>query len=123
MEYAASDADFYALFERWQTDKQAIIDKYLYIWEDLIMREKEIDVRAMKDVCRYVAVNVYVNGIRLGYIIPELEVYMSEHYDPHADNIVSMFALEDLPLLQDTLPDVPMDFDLTIHPDEIEAIM
>ena len=26
-------------------------------------------------------------------------------------------------MLQDTLPDVPMEFDLTIHPDEIQAIM
>ena len=34
-----------------------------------------------------------------------------------------MFALDELPMLQDTLPEVPMDFDLTIHPDEIEAIM
>ena len=34
-----------------------------------------------------------------------------------------MFALDELPMLQDTLPDVPMDFDLTIHPEEIEAIM
>jgi len=48
---------------------------------------------------------------------------MYEHYDPHADNIISMFALDELPMLQDTLPDVPMDFDLTIHPEEIEAIM
>ena len=48
---------------------------------------------------------------------------MYEHYDPHADNIISMFALDELPMLQDTLPEVPMDFDLTIHPDEIEAIM
>jgi len=48
---------------------------------------------------------------------------MIANYDPHHDNIISMFALDRLPLLQDTLPEVPMDFDLTIHPDEIEAIM
>ena len=77
----------------------------------------------MHDVCSYVSMNVYVNGIRLGYIIPELEQYMIANYDPHADNIISMFALDQLPMLQDTLPDVPMDFDLTIHPDEIQAIM
>lgn len=80
-------------------------------------------MRAMHDVCAYVAVNVYVNGIKLGYIIPELEVYMADHYNPHADNIISMFALDELPMLQDTLPDIPMDFDLTIHPEEIQAIM
>ena len=26
-------------------------------------------------------------------------------------------------MLQDTLPEIPMDFDLTIHPEEIQAIM
>ena len=98
-EYASSDADFYALFQRWQDDKQLVIDKYLYIWEDLILREKEIDIRAMHDVCGYVSMNVYVNGIRLGNIMPELEQYMVDHYDPHADNIISMFALGELPML------------------------
>ena len=63
--------------------------------------------------------NVYVNGIRLGYIIPELEFHMAENYDPHADNIISMFGLDELPLLQYTLPDVPLNFNLTIHPEEI----
>jgi len=77
----------------------------------------------MHDVCAYVAVNVYVNGIKLGYIIPELEVYMAANYDPHADNIISMFALDELPMLQDTLPEIPMNFDLTIHPEEIQQIM
>jgi len=122
-EYAASDADFYALWAQWQDDKIAVVDKYLYIWEDLILREREIDISAMQDVCRYVASNVYVNGIKLGYIIPELEQYMADHYDPHATNIISMFALDELPMLQTTLPEVPMDFDLTIHPDEIQEIM
>lgn len=122
-EYAASDADFYALWMQWQDDKQAVIDKYLYMWEDLIAREKEIDMRVMHDVCGYVSMNVYVNGIRLGYIIPELEVYMVDNYDPYADNIISMFALDELPMLQDTLPEIEMNFDLTMHPEEIQAIM
>lgn len=93
------------------------------MWEDLIHREKEIDIRVMHDVCKYISMNVYVNGIKLGYIIPELYVYMADHYDPHADNIISMFALDSLPMLQDTLPEIPMEFDLTIHPEEIQAIM
>lgn len=122
-EYAASDADFYALWARWQDDKAAVVEKYLYIWEDLILREREIDIGAMQDVCRYVASNVYVNGIKLGYIIPELEQYMADHYDPYATNIISMFALDELPMLQTTLPEVPMDFDISIHPDEIQEIM
>lgn len=77
----------------------------------------------MHDICGYVASNVYVNGIKLGYIIPELEQYMIVNYDPYATNIISMFALDQLPMLQDTLPEVPMDFDLTIHPDEVQEIM
>lgn len=89
----------------------------------MILREREIDIRAMTDVCRYVSMNVYVNGIRLGYIIPELTQYMSDNYDAHADNILSMFGLDELPMLQDTLPEIPMNFDLTIHPEEIQAIM
>ena len=122
-EYAASDADFYALWNRWQDDKHAVVEKYLYIWEDLVLREREIDISAMQDVCRYVSMNVYVNGIRLGYVIPELHVYMAENYDPYASNIISMFALDELPMLQGTLPEVPMNFDLTIHPEEIQEIM
>ena len=74
----------------------------------------------MHDVCAYVSVNVYVNGIRLGYIIPELEVYMIDNYDPYADNIISMFALDELPMLQDSLPEIEMNFDLTMHPEEIQ---
>ena len=77
----------------------------------------------MQDVCRYVASNVYVNGIKLGYVIPELEQYMADNYDPHATNIISMFALDQLPMLQNTLPEIPMDFDLSIHPEEIQEIM
>lgn len=73
----------------------------------------------MTDVCRYVSMNVYVNGIRLGLVIPELTQYMSDNYDAHADNIISMFALDQLPMLQDTLPEIPLNFDLTIHPEEI----
>ena len=122
-EYAASDADFYALWNRWQDDKAAVVEKYLYIWEDLILREREIDIGAMQDVCRYVASNVYVNGIKLGYIVPELEQYMADNYNPHADNIISMFALEELPMLQRTLPEIPLDFDISIHPDDIQDIM
>lgn len=48
---------------------------------------------------------------------------MADHYNPYANNIISMFALDELPLLQDTLPEIPMDFDLTIHPEEIQEIM
>ena len=66
---------------------------------------------------------MYVNGIKLGYIIPELEQYMTDHYDPYATNIISMFALDELPMLQTSLPEVPFDFDISIHPDEIQDIM
>merc|ERR1712203_14716 len=67
--------------------------------------------------------HVYVNGIQLGYVVPHLEVYMVSHYNPHADNIISMFALEELPLLDNNLPDLEFNFDLTIHPEEIQEIM
>jgi len=44
---------------------------------------------------------------------------MVAHYNAHADNIISMFALEELPLLEDSLPDIEFNFDLTIHPEEV----
>lgn len=48
---------------------------------------------------------------------------MADHYNPYANNIISMFALDELPMLQSSLPEVPMDFDITIHPEEIQEIM
>ena len=53
------------------------------MWEDLINREKEIDMRVMHDVCAYVSMNVYVNGIRLGYIIPEPVLFL-QHWSEKA---------------------------------------
>ena len=122
-EYAANDAEFYHLFEHWQADRMAIIDRYYWMWNDLLVREEQLDMRAMEDISRYVARHVYVNGIQLGYVVPHLEVYMVSHYNPHADNIISMFALEELPLLDNNLPDLEFNFDLTIHPEEIQEIM
>merc|ERR1712083_604888 len=96
---------------------------YYWMWNDLLVREEQLDMRAMEDISRYVARHVYVNGIQLGYVVPHLEVYMVSHYNPHADNIISMFALEELPLLDNNLPDLEFNFDLTIHPEEIQEIM
>ena len=122
-EYAANDAEFYHLFEHWQSDRMAIIDRYYWMWSDLLVREQELDMRAMHDISAYVARHVYVNGIQLGYVVPDLEVYMVANYNAHADNIISMFALEELPLLEDSLPDIEFNFDLTIHPEEVQDIM
>lgn len=97
-EYAASDAEFLALWNEWQAAKNDLVTRYVTQWSELIAREYEIDMRAMNDICHYVAHNVYVNGIRLGNVIPELASYMQENYDSSADNIVNMFGLHTLNL-------------------------
>jgi len=122
-EYAANDAEFYHLFEHWQSDRMAIIDRYYWMWSDLLVREEQLDMRAMHDISAYVARHVYVNGIQLGYVVPDLEIYMVAHYNSHADNIISMFALDELPLLDNSLPDMEFDFDLTIHPEHVQELM
>lgn len=37
--------------------------------------------------------NVYVNGIKLGNVVPELSHYMADNYDPEAADLVTMFGL------------------------------
>jgi len=91
------------------------------IWAEFIGREHDIDMKVLNDVCNYVANNVYVNQIKLGNVVPELNVYMAENYDPEAEDLVTMFGLQNLSLLEDAHGDVSFDF--TIHEDEIQDIL
>lgn len=42
----------------------------------------------LQNVTVYVANNCYVNGIKLGNIVPELNQYMTDNYDPDAPDLV-----------------------------------
>ena len=95
--------------------------KYAGQWGELLGREHDIDQKILDDVCNYVANNVYVNGIKLGNVVPELSSYMAENYDPDAADLVTMFGLQNLNLVEDAQGDV--EFDFTIHEDEINDIL
>ena len=68
--------------------------------------------RALTDISTYVANNAYVNGVPLGNVVPELEIYMVENIDNTATNIVSMFGLEHHEVLQDMEGEVDLTFTL-----------
>ena len=53
--------------------------------------------------------------------MPDLAIYMHDHYDPHGTDIQSMFGLNSLNLVEDAHGLV--DWDITIHEDEIADIM
>jgi len=78
-------------------------------------------MRALGDICYYVANNCYVNGIKLGNIMPELAIYMQDNYDPFAHDLVNMFGLGQLNLAEESLDDVVFDF--TLHEDEITDLL
>ena len=120
-EYAQSDAEFQALFAEWADARHDVVTKYTDIWSGLIEREYYLDHRVLNNVSVYVANNCYVNGIKLGNIVPELNQYMTDHYDPNAEDLVTMFGLNTLSLLEDANGEV--EFDFTIHEDEIEQIL
>lgn len=63
------------------------------MWGEFLGREHDLDHRVLADVCNYVANNVYVNGIKLGSVVPELSIYMADNYDPQAADLVTMFGL------------------------------
>ena len=120
-EYAASDAEFVALFEEWQNARWELEQKYVDKWTEFISREHTLDTKVMHDVCGYVANNAYVNGIKLAMIVPELEVYMVENYSPVGDDLVTRFGLQHLNLAEGANSEVVFDF--TIHEDEINDIL
>ena len=120
-EYAASDAEFVALFEEWQLARFDLEQKYVDTWAGFIAREHELDTKVLHDVCGYVANNAYVNGIKLAQIVPELEVYMVENYRPVGDDLVTRFGLQHLNLQDGAVHEVVFDF--TIHEDEINDIL
>lgn len=120
-EYAASDAEFQALFQEWQDARNVVVTKYANTWSDLISREYDIDHRVLNNVTVYVANNCYVNGIKLGNIVPELSQYMTDNYNEDAADLVGMFGLNALSLVEGANEEVIFDF--TIHEDEIEAIL
>lgn len=120
-EYAASDAEFVALFQEWQDARWELEQKYVDKWTVFISREHELDTKVMHDVCGYVANNAYVNGIKLAMIVPELEVYLVENYNPVGDDLVTRFGLQHLNLAEGANSEVIFDF--TIHEDEINDIL
>ena len=120
-EYAPSDAEFIALFQEWQDARWELEQKYVDKWTVFIDREIELDTKVMHDVCGYVANNAYVNGIKLAMIVPELEVYLVENYNPVGDDLVTRFGLQHLNLAEGANSEVIFDF--TIHEDEINDIL
>ena len=97
-EYDELMADWERSIEHYKFEIKALNEDYWVKFRPLVERRKEIGVRREAEMIQYVIDNTYFHGAHVHAVVPEVEAFMKEQFNPVHSNIVSMFGLHALTL-------------------------
>ena len=114
-EYLLLMSDWERSIRHYEFETQVLNEDYWVKFRPLVERRKEICARRKTQMVSYVASNTYFHGASVHDVVPEVERFMTEQFNPAGHNIVSMFGLKHLTLTDATLnhaaPAFTFDFD------------
>ena len=114
-EYLLLMSDWERSIRHYEFETQVLNEDYWVKFRPLVERRKEICARRKTQMVSYVASNTYFHGASVHDVVPEVERFMTEQFNPAGHNIVSMFGLKHLTLADATLnhaaPAFTFDFD------------
>ena len=115
-------ADYDLLMRDWERsldhysfEIKALNEDYWVMFRPLIEARKEIHRRRQDEVIMYVMNNTYFHGAHIHHVVPEVEAFLKNEFNPVHHNIVSMFGLKALTLQETTgdLQNVPESYQVT----------
>jgi len=97
-EYDLLMRDWQRSLEHFSFEIKALNEDYWVMFRPLVKARKEIYVRRYDEVIAYVMSNTYFHGAHIHHVVPEIEAFLKNEFNPVANNIVSMFGLQALTL-------------------------
>merc|ERR1712013_36454 len=98
-------ADYDLLMRDWERSLEhfafeikALNEDYWVMFRPLVEARKEIHRRRHNEVITYVMNNTYFHGAHIHHVVPEVEAFLRNEFNPVENNIVSMFNLKALTL-------------------------
>ena len=111
-------ADYDLLMRDWERsldhysfEIKALNEDYWVMFRPLIEARKAIHKRRQDEVIMYVMNNTYFHGAHIHHVVPEVEAFLKNEFNPVHHNIVSMFGLKALTLQE--LDNVPESYQVT----------
>lgn len=97
-EYDLLMHDWERSLEHYEFEMRALNEDYWVKFRPLVERRKEIGIRRQDEMIQYVIDNTYFHGAHIHNVVPEIEAFMKNEFNPIQSNIVSMFGLQALTL-------------------------
>ena len=108
-EYDLLMRDWQRSLEHFTFEIKALNEDYWVMFRPLIKARKEIYIRRYDEVIAYVMANTYFHGAHIHHVVPEIEAFLKHEFNPVHTNIVSMFGLNALTLMETPSNMVNMD--------------
>ena len=97
-EYDLLMRDWQRSLEHFSFEIKALNEDYWVMFRPLVKARKEIFTRRYDEVIAYVMSNTYFHGAHIHHVVPEIEAFLKNEFNPVQNNIVSMFGLQALTL-------------------------
>ena len=97
-EYDLLMRDWERSLDHYSFEIKALNEDYWVMFRPLIEARKEIHRRRQDEVIMYVMNNTYFHGAHIHHVVPEVEAFLKNEFNPVHHNIVSMFGLNHLTL-------------------------
>ena len=120
-EYLLLMSDWERSIRHYEFETQVLNEDYWVKFRPLVERRKEICARRKTQMVSYVASNTYFHGASVHDVVPEVERFMTEQFNPAGHNIVSMFGLKHLTLTDATLNHAAPAFSFDFDEEEVVA--
>jgi len=98
--------DWERSLEHFSFEIKALNEDYWVMFRPLVEARKEIHRRRHSEVITYVMNNTYFHGAHIHHVVPEVEAFLRNEFNPSTHNIVSMFNLNALTLSEYPLSEV-----------------
>lgn len=121
-EYDLLMHDWERSLEHFAFEMKALNEDYWVMFRPLIEERQAIGERRYDEMITYVMENTYFHGAHIHDVVPEIEAFMRNEFNPVATNIVSMFGLQALTLQDSAMfeGDAPT-FSYNYNEDEVVA--
>ena len=92
--------DWQRSLEHFAFEIRALNEDYWVMFRPLREARRAIGERRYEEVIAYVMNNTYFHGAHIHHVVPEIEAFLVEQFNPVSNNIVSMFGLDALTLTE-----------------------
>lgn len=92
-EYDLLMDDWQRSLEHFEFEIRALNEDYWVMFRPLIDEREDIYEARYDEVVTYVMNNTYFHGAHIHHVVPEVEAFIRNEFNPTGDSIVSMFGL------------------------------